>query len=160
MTIGQKKQIAFELDFSDRFQELRNLKFYLGNRLISNESIYVPTYLESFERFTELLINGQFQKGKMKGLTAGQSFERVVNERDSDESQYFNHLLQVDETIDQYIIFVFQSNNFTELVWTCWDEHNCNSDHVLNKVYSTSIKTIELITILNELTNELNKTTR
>ena len=159
MTIGHRNQIAFELDSLDKFQELRNLNFYLGNRLVSNESIYVPTYVASFERFIELLINGQFQKVRMKDLTIEQSFERIVNERNSDESQFFNHLFQVDETINQYTIFVFQSDTLTEFFWTCWDEHNCNSEHKLNEIYSTSINTTELTSILNELTNELKKTT-
>ena len=155
MIIRYRKQIAFGLNSSEKFQELRKLNFYLGNRLVSNESIYVPSYVAALERFNELLINGQFQKFRTKNLTIEQSFERIINERNSDETQFFNHLFQLDETIDQYTIFVFQSGTLTEFVWTCWDDHNCNSEHKLNEIYSTRINTTELTSILKQMTNQL-----
>jgi len=157
MTIGDKKQILFELNELDSSNELRNLNFFLGGILISNESAYIPTYLASLERFIELLTKAHFANATMDELTAEQRSDKLINERESDEPQFFRHLFQLDETINQYTIFVFQSNQSTDFVWFCWDEHNCNSEHELNQIYSTRISTVELTSWLNKLATELKK---
>lgn len=84
-------------------------------------------------------------------------YKTLLKERDSDEPQFFRHLFQLDETIDQYTIFGFQANEMTRFVWTCWDENNCNSEHELNEVYSVELPTKELISTVDELTERLNK---
>jgi len=157
MTIGNKKHISFELDVSDKLQELSNLYFYLGNRLISNESVYTTTYIASFENFIKLLEKEQFQNGQMENLNTEQRFKKLVQERDSDEFQYLKHQFLLDESIDQYTIFVFQSKESTDIVWSCWDEYNCNSEHELKQIYSASIPTEELSVTVNKLTEELKK---
>jgi hypothetical protein len=90
-------------------------------------------------------------------LTPEQRFEKLSNEQDSAESQFFKHLFKLDETIDQYNILVFQSNESTDFIWTYWNEDNCNSEHELNQIYSVCIPTVELISWLYKLTDQLKK---
>ena len=153
MKIGNKKSILFVLD--NKIQKLQGLKFYLGGRLISDENIYIPTYISVFERFLKSIIAEQFQNVTMENLQPEERFKKLIKERDSNEDQFFKHLLHLDETIDQYSIFIFQSNNLTDFTWSCWDKNNCNSNHELNKVYSLSIPIEEVISTINKLILQL-----
>ncbi|WP_298514395.1 hypothetical protein [uncultured Kordia sp.] len=40
MNVGNKKHISFEWTKNDPSQEVLDLNFYLGNKMISNESVY------------------------------------------------------------------------------------------------------------------------
>ena len=151
MIIGNRSHISFELIDSDVLQAYVRLDFYLGNKLITNELVYVPTYIASFERFIELLNSGQFEELTLVGLSLEKRFEKLVNERESNESQFFKYLFQIDETTDQYTVFVFSSNDLVHIVWACWDEHNCNEEHQLNKIYSVSFPMKELTLTLYKL---------
>lgn len=150
MITGNKETISFEL--SDFTGGLLNLNFYLGNRLISDEPVYTPTY--SFENFTEQLRTGGLRNEHLNGLNPTEIVKKIEDERDSNEPQFFKHLLQIDETIDQYSIYVLETNGTTHF---SWDEHNCNSEHQLNEIYSTELPTSELISTLERLTSELEK---
>lgn len=153
MKIGNKESILFVLDKKQK--NIRGLQFYLGDKLISDENIFIPTYIAVFERFLKSIIAEQFRNVSMEFLLPEQRFKKLNKERDSNEDQFFKHLLHLDETIDQYGIFIFQFNNLINFSWNCWDKHNCNSDHELNKIYTVSITSDELISTINELILEL-----
>ena len=156
MIIGNRKTISFELlDFTGA---LLNINFYLGNRLISDQPVYIPTY--SFEKSVEQLRTGGLRNEHLNGLTPTEIVKKIEDERDSNEPQFFRHLLQIDETIDQYSIYLLETNGATRFSWYCWDEHNCNSEHQLNEIYSTELSTSELITTLEQLNSELKKVAR
>ncbi len=157
MKIGNKNNIAFEIIDENLSKDLWNLNFYLGGKLISNEAVYVPTYHTMFEKFSNQLSKKQFENSKFDRSTLKQQFNTLIKKRDSNENQFFKHLLQIDETIDQYTIFAFQTEVETSLIWICWDEQNCNSDHMVNKIYSVSFLTEELISTINKLTEEMKK---
>lgn len=157
MKIGNRNLIAFEIIDENLSKDLWNLNFYLGGKLISNEAVYVPTYLPMFEEFSNQLSNKQFENLKLDHSSSNERFSTLMKERDSNENQFFKHLLQIDETIDQYTIFVFQTELETSLVWTCWDEQNCNSDHKVNEIYSVRFLTEEFISIINQLTEKIKK---
>ena len=153
MIIGNRETICFEIsNFTDG---LLNINFYLGNKLISNEPVCTPTY--SFKKTLEQLRNGGFRNELLNGLTTEELVKKIEAERDSNESHFFKHLLQLDETIDQYSIYVLETNGTTHFSWYCWDEHNCNSEHELNEIYSTELPTSELTATLELLTSELKK---
>jgi hypothetical protein len=154
MKIGNKNHISFELMGNNSPNELFNLNFYLGSKLISNESVYMPTYILSFQNVLDDIAKEQFKNIKFTGLSPEQAFVKVLKERDSDEPQFFRHLLQLDETIDQYTIFIFQMNEMIRFVWTCWDKNNCNPEHELNMVYAIQFPTEELILAVNTLKNQ------
>ncbi len=155
MIIGNRETISFEL--SDFTGGLLNINFYLGNRLISDEPIYAPTYRASLEQLLEQLSSGTLKNEHLYGLTPTELVKILESERNSNESQFFRHLLQIDETIDQYSIYVLETNGTTLFSWYCWDEDNCNSEHQLNEIYSTELLTSELILTLERLTSELNR---
>jgi hypothetical protein len=155
MIIGNRETISFEL--SDFTGGLLNINFYLGNRLISDEPIYVPTYCASLEQLLEQLNSGTLKNEHLYGLTPTELVTTLESERNSNESQFFRHLLQIVETIDQYSIYVLETNGTTSFNWYCWDEHNCNSEHQLKEIYSTELPTSDLISTLERLTSELKK---
>lgn len=148
MKIGKSKHIFYNLDFSN---PEKNIRFYLNNQLISNEWVYIPTYIKLLEDFIENIKNNLFNSFDMEQLPAEHRLEKIIKEKESNEKQYFNHLFQLDETIDQYNMFIFQSMNIIDLNWKCWDKNNCNSDHKLNQVYNVLIHKDEVINECNEL---------
>lgn len=153
--IGNKNYISFEFAGNNSPNELLDLNFYLGNKLISDEPIYQPTYILSLQNLLDSLTKKQFENLKFEKLSSEQSFVTLMKERDSDETQFFEHLFQLDETIDQYTIFIFQMNEIIRFVWTCWDENRCNSDHELNMIYTVQFQIEELISIVNEFLKKL-----
>lgn len=157
MKIGNRNHIAFETTEENLSTDFCNLNFYLGGKLISNEDVYVSTYLPRLNEFSNQLSNKQFENVKLEHSSYLERFNTLIKERDANENQFFKHLLKLDETIDQYTIFVFQTGVETSLVWTCWDEQNCNSDHNLDEIYSVRFSTHELISRINELTEKMGK---
>jgi hypothetical protein len=158
MTIGNRESISFEL--SNYTDNLLNLNFFLGNKLISNEPVYIPTYSHSFENNLDHLRTGVLKNEQLNGLTPTEIVKKIEDERDSNELQFFNHLLQIDETKDRYSIYVLETNDTTSFHWYCWDEHNCNKEHQLNEIYSTELLTSELTSTLERLISELKKAAR
>ena len=156
MKVGNKNHISFELIGDNLPQQQLNLNFYLGNKMISNESVYVPTYILSLQNLIDDIKYERFTNIKFEGTSVEEDFKILLKERDLDETQFFKHLFLLDETIDQYTIFVFQINELIRFVWTCNDEHNCNYDHELNKIYSVQFLAKELISTVNGLINRLN----
>ncbi|WP_200975489.1 hypothetical protein [Echinicola sp. 20G] len=155
MIIGNKETIAFELfDYSDG---LLNMKFHLGNKLISDEPVYVPTYNTSLQKILEQLNAETIKNDRLRGLTPIELVKTLESERDSNESQFFKHLLQIDETIDQYSIYFIIKEEQTQFCWYCWDEDNCNSEHEPNMVYFVTIRTSELISTLKQIVSKLRK---
>ncbi len=116
MKTGNKNHIAFEIKDENLSKDLWDLNFYLGGKLISNEAVYIPTYLPMFEKFSNQLSRKQSENLKFESLSSNQRFNTLMKERDSNENQFFKHLLQIDETIDQYIVFVFQIGSETTFV--------------------------------------------
>lgn len=157
MKIGNRNHIAFEIIDENLSKDLWNLNFYLGGKLISNKAVYVPTYLSMFKEFLNQLSNKQFENLKFDSSSSNQCFNTLIRERGSNENQFSKHLLQIDETIDQYMIFIFQTKLETSFIWTCWDEQNCNSDHKTNEISSVRFLTEELISTVNQLTDKINK---
>lgn len=155
--IGNKKTISFELTESNSPVEVLNLNFYLGNKLISNESIYLLTYISSVQNLLDDIIKKRFENVEFDNLSSKQRFRVLFKERDSNEQQFFKHLFQFDETIDQYTIFGFQTNDMVRFVWTCWDKNNCNAEHELHEINSIEFHIKELILTLNTLIEILNK---
>lgn len=155
MKIGNTNHIAFEIIEDHVSEDLCNLNFYLGGKLISNEDVYIPTYLAMINEFSNQLSNKQFENVKLENSSSLERFNTLIKERDANENQFFKHLLKLDETIDQYTIFVFQNGLETSIVWTCWNEQNCNSDHQLNEIYSVRFLTHELISTINQLTEKI-----
>ena len=121
MKIGNKNHISFKLSENNSSDQLSNLSFYLGGKLISNELIYIPTYISLLEIFVDDIENERLKNIKFEDLTSKQVFKTLFEEKDSNEPQFFKHLLRIDETIDQYNIFVFQTNETTRFVWACLD---------------------------------------
>lgn len=157
MKIGTKNHIGFEITNENLSTNLWSLNFYLGGKLISNEAVYIPTYLQMFEELSHQLINRRFEKLKFERFSPNQMYNTLIKERDSNETQFFNHLPQIDETIDQYTIFVFQNKSETTFAWNCWDQHNCNSQHRINEVYSVQILTEEVVSTVNQLTEKITR---
>ncbi|MCE7993617.1 MAG: hypothetical protein HEP71_16655 [Roseivirga sp.] len=155
MIIGNKQYISFEFKKTSSPQEISTINFHLGGKLISGESTYLPTYVVQIENFNQSVVDGRFSNPKLTKLTLEECFNKLVRERNSDEDQYFDHLLLLDETIDKYYIFAFQSNKSISFAWSCWDEHNCNDHHQLNQIYSVQIPTAELNSVLTQLCKEL-----
>jgi len=153
--IGNKNHVSFEFRENNSSKELLNLHFYLGSKLISDESIYLPTYILSLQNLLDNLRKEQFENTKFEELPSEQCFKMLLKERDSDKPQFFKHLFQLDETIDQYTIFIFQRNETVRFVWICWDENNCNSDHELNMIYTVQFQIKELISTVNKLMKKL-----
>lgn len=122
MKIGNTNHIAFEVIEQNLSEDLCNLHFYLGGKLISNEDVYIPSYLAMFKEFSNQLSNKQFENLKLENSSSHERFNTLVKERGTNENQFFKHLLKLDETIDQYTIFVFQTGEETSLVWACWNE--------------------------------------
>ncbi len=156
MQVGDKNHISFELTGDNPTQELLNLNFYLGNKLISNEPVYVPSYTLSLQNLIDDIKRDGFTNKKFKGISVEEDFKILLKERDSDEAQFFKHLFRLDETIDQYTIFVFQTSELIRFVWTCNVEHRCNHDHELHKIYSVQFLAKELISTVNVLIDSLN----
>lgn len=157
MKIGNRNHIAFETTEENLSTDICNLNFYLGGKLISNEDVYVSTYLPRLNEFSNQLSNKQFENVKLEHSSSIERFNTLIKERNSNENQFFKHLLKLDETIDQYKIFVFQTGVETSLVWTCWDEQHCNSDHKLNEIYSVRFSTHELTSTIHQLTEKMGK---
>ncbi|MEP4531491.1 MAG: hypothetical protein ABJ004_00285 [Cyclobacteriaceae bacterium] len=155
MTIGNRETICFEL--SNFTGGLLNLNFYLGNKLVTDEPVYAPTYSYSFQRNLERLRIGEFKNDRLNGLTPIQLVRTIETERDSNEPQFFKHLLQIDETIDQFQIYVLETNGLTSFAWYNSNERAFNSEQILNKIYSTELSTSELTSTLERLTFELEK---
>lgn len=158
MTIGNKNTLAFEL--LDYTGGLLNLNFYLGTKLISNEPVYTPTYRVSLEKILEQLNSGTLQNERLNGLTSIELVKTLESERFRSKSQFFRHLLQIDETIDQYVIFLRTQDRLTQFSWYCWDKNNCNPEHVLNEIYGATVPTSQLISTLEQLIVELRKGAR
>ncbi|WP_158856385.1 hypothetical protein [Lunatibacter salilacus] len=156
MIIGTRKTVAFELRSIEG--GLQNLNFHLGNKLISDEPIYCPTYIASVDQFIARLKIGYYKNENLKSLSPYVIIKNLEAERNSDEPLFFRHLLKLDESIDQYLIYVFERSMLVEIFWYCWDEQRFNSEHELNEVYSITIPTSQLISILVILTSELKKT--
>ena len=157
MKIGNKNHIAFEIKDENLSEDLWDLNFYLGGKLISNEAVYIPTYLSILGKFSNQLLRKQFENLECESLSSNQRFNKLMKERDYNENQFFKHLLQIDETIDQYMIFVFQIGSETTFIWNCWDKHNCNSEHELKQIYSVKFLTEELLSTINQLIEKINK---
>lgn len=152
---GNKKHIAFELDKHHSSKEMFNLTFYLGGKLISNEVIYAPTYISCLQKLIINFKNNFFYNKKFQGLSYEQIHKTLFEERNSNETQFFKHLLQLDETIDQYNMFIIQNNELVKFIWTCWDKSNCNLDHELNKIYFVEFQIKELLSTLKKLIGEI-----
>jgi hypothetical protein len=149
MKFGDRNHISFELTEGNKPNEMMNVHFYLGGKLISNETVYLPTYISSFQNLLKRLSEGHFNNSAFTDLPPEQIFARLINERESNEKDYFTHLFQLDETIDEYVIFAFQKGDRIQLIWSCWDKERCNSDHELNNVYEIQFATYELIETVN-----------
>lgn len=156
MKVGDRNHISFESKGNNLQQSLTNLNFYLGNKMISNESVYLPTYILSFQNLIYDIKKERFKNIKFERISVEKGFKILLKERNSDETQFFKHLFQLDETIDQYTIFVFQIDELIRFVWNCNVEHNCNSDHELHKIYSVEFLARELISTVNLLIDSLN----
>lgn len=155
MKVGDKNHISFEFPGDSPTQQLLDLNFYLGNKLISNEPAYVPSYILSLQNLIDDINRDGFTNKKFKGISIEEDFKILLKERNSDEAQFFKHLFRLDETIDQYTIFVFQTSELIRFVWTCNFEHRCNHDHELHKIYSVQFPTKELISTVNMLLDSL-----
>jgi hypothetical protein len=155
MKIGDKKHIAFEIIDKNPTGDLWHINFYLGGKLISNEAVYIPTYILELERLSNQLLERKFENLKFDGISHANCFNTLIKERDHKEDQFFNHLLQIDETIDQYIIFLFQNTLETAFVWSCWNKFNCNSEHSVNEIYYVQFLTEELVSMINQLINRI-----
>ena len=153
MVIGKKETIYFVL--MDDPGELINIDFYLGQKLISSEPIYTPTYRASMLELIDRIKANDFRNEELFKLSPAETIKVLESERDSNQQQYFKHLLQIDESIDQYYIYAFQNSDEIQLIWNCWDKHNCNSQHQLNKVYSVTMYTSELLSSLSKLCQKL-----
>ncbi len=153
MTIGKRESISFE--FSINSDCLLNIKFHIGNKLVSNESIYTPTYANAFDKILEQLRTGKFKNENFHALSPTEIIKKIEEERDSNEQQFFKHRLQIDESTDQYSIYILEDCETTTFSWYCWDKNNCNSDHQINEIYTMEIPSSELISILELLIFEL-----
>ena len=156
--IGKKSHILFQLIENDRSKDILSLNLYLGNRLISKEPIFIPTYVFAFQNLVDNVKEERFKNIKFEELSSEQVFKVLSEERNSDEPQFFRHLLQLDETIDQYTIFTFQKNKLIKFVWVCRDENN--SEHQLNKIYSVQFQANELVSTVISLIEYLSPTKR
>ena len=93
MKIGNKNHIAFEIKDENISKDFWDLNFHLGGKLISNEAVYIPTYLSMFEKFTNQLSRKQFENLKCESLILNQRFNTLMKGTDSNENQFFKHLL-------------------------------------------------------------------
>ena len=150
MVFGHKEKISFDVGLKN-LPELSGLIFYLGNKLISDESIYEPVFMHRWDEFLGNLEASKFQNELLNGLTDIELYNKLNIDRESNESQYFKHMLQIDETIDQYKMFVIQVEDSTKFIWTCWDKYHCNADHKLNEIYSADIDTHELTKVVGDM---------
>ncbi len=152
MIIGNKNHFSFELEEMSQPNELLDFSFYLGNKLISNEPVYVQSYLASIQDFID-----NVHKEYFKSSSPEINYTSLFKKWNLQENEYSKHLFYLDETIDQYSIFIFQTNEVIRFVWICWDENNCNLDHELNKIYTVHFSIQELITTVNKLIDKLQK---
>jgi len=157
MKFGNKNHVAFEIMDMNQSNDLWDLNFYLGGKLISKEAVYISSYCNILQEFKRSLGKNQYESVTLEALSTNECFYKLMEERDVDENQFFNYLFRLDETLDQYVIFVFQSKLETCFIWTCWDQNNCNNYHELNELYSVKTLTSELISIISEFTSEIYK---
>ncbi|MEQ9102310.1 MAG: hypothetical protein RIF36_24955 [Imperialibacter sp.] len=155
MIIGNRETISFEL--SGFTGGLLNVNFYLGNRLVTDEPAHAPTYSYSFQKNLARLRIGDFKNQRLNGLTPIQLVRTIETERNSNEPQFFKHLLQIDETIDQFQIYLLETNGLTSFTWYNSNERAFNSEEDYNKIYSTELSTSELTSTLERLNSELEK---
>lgn len=155
MKIGNKNHIAFEFKNNKQSKGLCSINFYLGGKLISDEDVFISSYLMAIEGFLNQVSKGKFENSKFITSYPVNCFNTLTKEKGSNESQYFNHLLQIDETIDQYMIFVLQKGENTVFTWKCWDKNNCNIEHKINQIYSIQFSNNELEITLNALVQKL-----
>lgn len=148
MVIGNKKSVGFKI-IKNNPEE--NIHLYIDSKLISNEWAYLPTYNGLLEDFVLKIKSNHYKNKALKDLSNEESLLKINSERNSNEHQYFQQLLTLDETIDQYQIFMVESEVYINITWKCWSDSNCNKDHKLNEIYSTTINKNELVKTL-ELT--------
>ncbi|MEH0153837.1 hypothetical protein V6R21_06795 [Limibacter armeniacum] len=148
MTIGQQQDISFEIIGKPQ-KTCLTIRLYLGNKLISDEPVYLPTYIYALEKMMDKLYQHDFKNPSFQGISPTQVFQKLLLERVNDnDTNYFKHLWCIDETIDQYIIFAIDQGDSTLLVWHCWDKSNCNADHQPKEVYHIDIPKNTLVTTL------------
>ncbi|GAB3650690.1 hypothetical protein GCM10028791_18310 [Echinicola sediminis] len=157
MKIGDRHHIQFELVLTkDKpTNKLSKINFYLGKKLISNEAVYVPTYILRFQNLLNKLNSEQFKDIKFDKLSHEQAYGLLMKERECEEPRFFRHLFQLDETIDQYTIFIFQTDLLIRFVWSCWDRDNCNADHELDVVNAVQFPIEKVILTVKKLIVEL-----
>lgn len=151
MTIGDRDELAFERDKAADSGELLALRLYISGKLISDESVYAPTYRFGIDRLAERLRTGFYGLTPLAHLTPVEFFSTLRDSTNSNSAHYHDHLLSLDETIDRYTILIRQLGDQTEIIWSCWDEHNCNANHEVNVIYSTSIATATLLETLSKV---------
>ena len=128
------------------------MHFYLGERLMADEPIYVPTYLHAYQNLLRQLQQGFFEFDQFE--TPEQAYKTLLTERATDERPFFRYLFKVDETLDSYMIFLFQKMEECCFVWTCWDAQRCNADHQWNVIYTIQLPQDALMTIIRTLLDQ------
>ncbi|WP_196889468.1 hypothetical protein [Aureivirga sp. CE67] len=148
-----KEKVQFHL--KKNHPDLKEIEFYLGEKLISNKPVYVPAYISTLDKFLKSLNSKNYSNSEFKNLTYQEKYLKLIKEINKNQKQYFKHLFQLDETIDPYFIFVFQNENVTEFIWSCWDENNCNQHHKIDEIYSCEIPTKKLTCIIENFLRSL-----
>ncbi len=156
MIFGDKNQIAFELPVKSNSSGLLEVSFFLGGKLISSEPVYKPTYTYPLELFLRDISQGKFVNKRFEKLSFEEQFKIITEECETKNSQFFNHLFRIDETIDQYSIFIFQDSSSCRFIWSCWDINRCNSEHQLNATNSVEIPTFALVKVIKEFLLKVN----
>lgn len=133
---------------------LANLQLYFNGKLISNEPVYVPSYIHSLSiRASQVSTNHFELHDDLNLLNSDETLFKYLLEVSQFGNRSFSFSL--DETIDQYLIFIAQKGETIRLVWKCWDEVNINEDHQLDKVYGTTISKNDFNNVVKDAITKL-----
>lgn len=172
--IGNKSKFAFDITDCNTNgidkDKYRHISIWINNlKLIDSEEIvYLPSFQTSVSLILDRIINesNKFYNSMFENKTDIDIFNLLLDSKSYidnledwnpetknpiiggfDDEEYFKHLILIDETIDQYQIFLIKEKDGFKFIWKCWDKDNC-TDRELNEINSGKIEEDELIDIL------------
>lgn len=173
--IGTKNTFGFEIKpHSDKRFDKDNycyITIWINNCQLINpdEIIYLPTFKAAVSRLISKLKDRSisFENTRFTDKKDNEIFQLLIDSKTFvdnnpewklntenpiigglDDRVYFKHLITIDESIDQYLIFMIESKNKIRFIWKCQDPINCEESE-LDKINSGDIDKIELIETLD-----------
>ena len=174
--IGKKNEFAIEINSNPVEADINvgKRRIWLNEKpIIKKEEIsYLPTFNFGLEKIKNKVNELILWNSRFEGKTDLEMFKLIRKSKTyidslegskfkvknivlggSDDDEYFKHLINIDETTDQYLIFITVNKGIVKFLWKCSDVHNCQSEE-FNKFETATVPLIELNKTINEYLDE------